>query len=166
MKVEKNNKQTIALTKAQFKALLKAVYLGNWLANAYRDGNKDDPYKKEYESIEDYIFSLAPQFGLGKYVDHEESDGDKYYPTSFFEEETDVHDLHEDYDDKSFWDELIDRLGERDFREKYSEEEISSMSREEYFEKLEECTDEYRDEFAAFGIKRLIINGDKYDKYN
>ncbi len=31
----------IEFTKAQFFALLKAVYLGNWMANANRDGNME-----------------------------------------------------------------------------------------------------------------------------
>ena len=52
-------KQAIGLTRKQFKALLKVVYLGNWVANAYRT----EDMQKEYERIEDYIFSLAPQFG-------------------------------------------------------------------------------------------------------
>lgn len=166
MKRIKNIEQKITLTKTQFKALLKAVYLGNWMANAYRDGSKEHPYIKDYENIEDYVFSLAPLFSLNKYMDHEESDGNKYYPTSFFEEETDVHILHEQYDENSFWDELIDHLGERDFREKYSEKEINTMSRIEFFEKLDECIDIYREEFEKFGIQRLRINGKEYNKYN
>lgn len=150
---KKNKIQSIALTKKQFIILLKAIYLGNWMANAYRT----DDMQKDYESIEDYIFSLAPRFGLGKYVDHKETDGNKYYPTSVFEETTDVHRLHEAYDEESFWDELAERLGERDFFEKYSQEAIEKMNRDEWFEKLYECIDFYNEEFEKFGLRRIII---------
>ncbi len=146
-------KQTITLTRKRFKALLKAVYLGNWMANAYRT----DDMLKEYENIEDYIFSLAPQFGLDKYMDHEESDGDRYYPTSIFEETTDVHRVQEAYGEETFWDELAERLGQRDFFKKYSVEEIKKMSREEYFTKLSDCIDTFNEEFEKFGLERLRV---------
>lgn len=158
---QKDKKQTIELTKKQFTALLKVVYLGNWMANAYRDDSPEDPHIQEYEEIEDYIFSLASQFGLEKYVDHEVTDGDRYYPTNFFEETTDVHKLHEEYDEETFWDELADRLSTRDFLEKYSKEEINNMSREEYFEKISEFTDKYNEEFEKFGLDRIKVINEK-----
>jgi len=166
MAKQKDLKRAITLTKKQFKALLKAVYLGNWVANAYRDGSPENPHIKEYEKIEDYIFSLAPQFGLEKYMSHEVSDGDKYYPTNTFEETTDVHKLHEEYDNDTLFDELAERLGERDFFETYSLDEVRKMSREEFRDKLDEFVQVYHEEFEEFGIKRVRVNGKKYDEYN
>lgn len=153
MPKQKKGKQNITLTNKQFKALLKAVYLGNCMANAYRT----DDMQKDYEGIEDYIFSLAPQFGLEKYVDHEDSDGDRYYPTNSFEQTTDVRKLHEAYDEETLWDELADRLGERDFASKYSAEEIKKMSREEWLTKLDACIDLYNEEFEKFGLERIRV---------
>lgn len=161
MTKQKNSDQTITLTRTQFKGLLKTVYLGNWVANAYRDGSPEDPNIQEYEKIEDYIFSLAPQFGLEKYMDHEKSDGDRYYPTNFFEESTDVHKLHEEYDEETFWDELAERLGERDFFGKYSKDEVEKMNREEYFEKISECIDFYNVEFSKSGLDKIRFIDDK-----
>ena len=129
-------KMNIELTKAQFLALLKAVYLGNWIANANRDGSTADPRKKEYEAIEDYIFSFAKQFGFSEFVDDEDVGEGKFFPTRKFEEETDVDELHDEYDEETFWDELIDRLGERDFYRRYSKGEIKKMNRDERFEEL------------------------------
>ena len=54
----------INITKKQYEALAKAVYLGNWMANAQRTGLPDDPYMKEYNDIADYIYSFAPEFGF------------------------------------------------------------------------------------------------------
>lgn len=69
--------------------------------------------------MEDYIFSYAHDFGLDELVDHEEKDGDKYYPTRTFEEETDVQDLIEEYDNETFWEEIIERFSDRDFMQKF-----------------------------------------------
>ncbi|MBU2592256.1 hypothetical protein KKD61_02250 [Patescibacteria group bacterium] len=143
----------VEFTKKQFLSLMKAVYLGNWMANAWRIKGR----VKDYERIEDYIFSLAPRFGLDRCMDHEESDGDRYYPTSYFEEETDVDRRHEEYDEDTFWDELAERLGERDFFEKYSIEEIKKMPREERFTKHCECVDLVNKEIEKRGLKRMRI---------
>jgi len=142
---------SVPFTKKQFFSLMKAVYLGNWVANAWRTGEMN----LEYEGVEDYIFSLAPQFGLEKYVLHEEGDGDRYFPTLSFEEETDVHLMHEDYDEDTFWDETEQHLGERDFLEKYGKEKIDQMGRNERFTKLYECIDAVNEELAEHGIERL-----------
>ena len=152
---ESTNK--IELTKEQFKALLKLVYLGNWLANAQRDGSNENPHLEEYEEIENYIFSFAKRFGLRKYVDDEEAAKGKFYPTRFFEEGTDVQKLIEEYDEETFWDELIDRLGDRDFFRHYSKNEIKKMTREERFEKFYKFIDKWEDEMHEHGIERLKI---------
>jgi hypothetical protein len=152
----------IELSKGQFENLLKLVYLGNWLANAHRNGRAEDPYKEEYNVIEDYIFSYAKQFGFNEYVDDEEAVQGKFYPTRIFEEETDIQELIDEYDEETFWDELIDRLGERDFHRHYSKEEIQKMSRDERFGKLYEFIDKCADEINENGIERLEIKKDDY----
>lgn len=148
-----NTDHTVTFTKAQFLNLMKSVYLGNWVANACRTVDK----KEEYEEIEDFIFSLAPQFGFSQYVDHEESDGDRYYPTRRFKEETDVEQLVEEYNEENMREELIDVLGDRDFFEKYSEAEIEKMSQKERFIKRIECEEKYGEEFEYYGVDRLKI---------
>lgn len=150
-----NEKQTVEFTKEQFLALMKAVNLGNWMANAQRTGSPEDPHIEDYENISDYIFSLAPKFGFAKYMDHEKSDGKRYFPTNEFEEKTDINKLHEDYDEECFWDELSDRLGEREFFRKYSKEEREKMDQEEHFLKLQECIIAWEEELENYGIERI-----------
>ena len=145
--------QFIPFTNEQFLNVMKAVFLGNWMANGYRT----DDLRKDYECIEDYVFSQALKFGLDKFMDHEASDGDRFYPTRAFEEETDVHRMHEEYDEENMWDTLAEGLGERDFFETYTEAEIRHMSREERFTKLTECILVYEKEFEKFGLRRVRI---------
>jgi hypothetical protein len=144
----------INFTKEQYENLMKLVYLGNWVANA----NRTDDTIEKYEKLEDYIFSFAKDFGLEKYVDDEEADNGKFFPTRFFEEETDVDELCDEYDDETFWSELPDRLGERDFFRKYSQEELEKMSREERFLKMQECIIRWEEELDNNGIERFGIN--------
>lgn len=151
----------INFTKEQFEKLLKLVYIGNWVINANRDGSPENPRKEEYEKLEDYIFSFAKQFGFDKYVDDEEAGERKFFPTRMFEEETDVRELIDEYDNETFWDETIDRLGERDFYRYYSKDEIQKMTQEERFEKVYEFIDKWAEEINENGIERLGIKNNK-----
>jgi hypothetical protein len=147
----------INFTKKQYMALAKVVYLGDWLANAQRVGGPDDPQKDEYDVIANYVYSFASEFDFEEYIEHEASDGEKYFPTRKFEEDTDVQSLIEEYDEENFWYELPNKLGERDFINKYSEEDIDKMSNDERFFKLQECIYVWEQEIDNNGINRLGI---------
>ena len=151
--MNKDDKKSIEFTKEQFLVLLKAVYLGNWLANAAREGKREE----EFDKIEDYIFSKAKEFGFEKYVDFEFMGGRTCFPTNDFEEEIKIGKFHEEYDEEVFWEEIAERLGERDFFRKYSKEEKKKMSEEERFTKLYECIDAISEELANHGVERLEI---------
>ena len=142
----------INLTKKQFEALTKVVYLGNWMANAQRTGSDDDPQYKEYEDIADYIYSFAPDFGLPDYYESniEFSDGD--------DPPTEASRLHEEYDELNFWEELPYKLGDRDFERKYSEGERKNMTDKEYFTKNTECIIAWEHELEKYGIERLVVD--------
>ncbi len=158
--MENQDKKSIEFTKKQFLTLMKIVYLGNWMTNANRDGSLEEPYKKEYEEIESYIFSLARQFGLVEYVDDEDIEKfGRVFPTRKFEEETDVNEICDAYDEGTFWDELAERLGYRDFYKKYTKKDFDKMTQDERFLKLQECIVEWEGELESNGIERLgIVN--------
>ena len=143
-------KYTIELTKAEYISILKAVYLGAWMANAHRT----DDVKEEYESAENLMLSLAPEFNCLKYVDHD-TDKNKLYPSVELEA-GEPEELRTDYNEATFWAELTSKLGARLFTKRYSEAEIAKMSEEDHFAKLYECIDLYADEFEEFGLDRII----------
>lgn len=141
----------INLTKKQYESLVKAVYLGNWMANAHRTGQSNDPHKKEYNEIADYIYSLSTEFGLPDNYEYEVEFSDGPYGTS------EVEGLHEEYDEDSFWSEVPERLGTRDFFKKYSKKEREKMTEEEHFIKMQECIIPWEEEIDDNGIDRLEI---------
>ena len=144
----------IKFTKDQFKKLLKIVYLGNWLANAIHSGRKGDERIKEFDEIEQYIFSFAKDFGLEKYVEFDEK-FQEFFPTSELEEE--LQKFVDEYDNEVFWEELIFRLTRRDFIREYGKEAINKMSLEERIEKEFPFEEKYREEFSKNGIENLDI---------
>ena len=152
--------RTIELTRKQYRALLKAVYLGNWMANSQRIGDKENPKIKDYESISHHMFSLAPEFGFKDYVAHEESDGASYYPTGFFERDTDVEELREEYDDEEFSSEFCDQLAQRDFVRSARAGEIKNMNASEREKEFSKLVNEYDREFMTNGLGRFEIKKD------
>ncbi len=143
----------INFTKKQFENLLKLVYLGEWMANAH----KTDDVIEKYREMLFYVFSFANEFGFEEYVDNEKVNNGKSYPTRFFEEETDVNELHDEYDDDTFWDELIDRLAHRDLIKEFGIEKVGKMDRKERFTRLCRAEEKYVDEIEKYGIERLGI---------
>jgi len=146
----------IKLTKEQFESLLKLVYLGEWMINA----NRTDDRIKKYEDLLSHVFSYVKPFGFSEYVDDEEAKDEKFYPARKFEEESDIEKFREEYDEETFWDEIADRLGERDFYQHYSKNEIQKMTREERFEKVYKFIDEWAREINEHGIERFKIKVD------
>jgi len=140
----------IEFNKNQYEGLIKLVYLGNWMVNAYRI----DDCLKEFEEIEEYVLSFSDEMDFDNYVVYDKK-FKKHFPTRKFEEEVDVY--VDEYNDEMFWDELIDRLAKRDFINKYGEEAIHKMDLEERFGKLQPFINKYEREFEKYGIENLVI---------
>ena len=130
--------------------MAKVVYLGNWMANANRIGQDDDPRLDEYEEIADLVFSYASKFGFPKDLENELEIADGM-------ETTEVSRLHEEYDEETFWEELSGRLGTREFYRKYSRKELEGMTQSERFIKLQECVIAWEEEVNEHGLERLEI---------
>lgn len=135
----------INFTKAQYTLLLKAIYLGNWFINAIRD----DPIAK-YDALEQYIFSFAKEFGLEEYVEFDDEENE-CFPTRAFEEDEEIERFLEEYDEHTFWSELIDRLAQGDFWIEYGEDAMKDMDQIERVEKMQPFLEAYTKEFEKAG---------------
>ncbi len=148
----------IELTKKQYWDLMRGMYMADWMANAICDeGMKEDDGIKE---ARDYIFSFAKEMG---YEDFAEYDGElgKYFATLDMDDEPATRALIERYDDHVFWEEIAERLGERDFFRKYTHEEIQTMTDKERFMKRMECQIIWEEEFEKHGVERLEVDETK-----
>lgn len=143
----------IKLTKNQYGNLMRLVYLGNWLVNAFR---MEHEIIKKYNDIEQYIFSFAKEAGLNKYIEYIEKYG-KFFPTRELEEDEEIMELIDEYENEIFWDELINRLALRDLINKYGEDTIEKMSFEDRIKKKSPFIDKYEREFEENGIKNFMI---------
>lgn len=145
----------IEISKTQYKTLMKALFLANWVVNVHETDEPDD----EFERLEQYILSQGKFFDL-KNVEYDEKHG-KYYHDSDFEMKTVK--LLDDFVDVSFWDELTERLAERDFVNALGEQAILKMSHDERFAKFYEFAEPYEAEFSKNGIDNLVIRSTAHE---
>jgi preprotein translocase subunit SecA len=145
------------LTKKQLKTLLEVVYLGNWMINAQRDGSKKDPIMQEHDDMAKFIYSKAGEAGLKQHVQYDK-EMKKWFPTQYLELDSEVTKFHLEYNNNTFWEALIDRLGSRDLSKLYKLIELQDMSIFERMNEQAKCNEKYEIEFEKNGIDRLVID--------
>lgn len=118
----------ISISKEQYKTLLKLCYLGNWMVNSFR--NVEDNIE-EFNDIEQHIFRFYKDFECDDLIEYDE-EHDEYFPTRAFEEDQD--EIIDEYNDDSFWEELTERLADRDLFMDYGELQLRKMDSKQLFE--------------------------------
>ena len=140
---------SISMTPEQYKTLLLMTYLGNWMINSHQVETD-----KTFDTVASHVYSYAESFGLASLVELDADNG-QYYPTRALEELAAEH--MDEYDNETFWAELIERLSDRDLVAKHGQDASEKMTVEERFTNLEEFETRYDEEFETRGIERLTI---------
>jgi len=140
----------IVLTKDKFYALLKAVYLGEYMANGYRT----DDRIQELLDIEQDLLVLADRSGLQDLVEYD-AELKKFFPTNEFDEM--MLAFIDDFEEESFWEELAYRLALRDMIREFGEKGLKKMSRMRYAKELFGRQDRYLLEEENYGLERLAV---------
>ncbi len=137
----------ITLTKDQYENLMKLVYLGGWLVNSFRT----EPIK-EFDDLQNHIYSYAKDAGLEKYVVFDEATGE-YFPSDILDDSVD--DYIEAYNEDNFWEDLVRSLGQRDFVRHYGRAAIEEMKSEELVKREDPFIQKYAKEFEQHGLRHL-----------
>ncbi len=138
------------LSREQYEKLLELVYLGNWLINAYRT----DDYLEDYAEVVSLIFSQAEKAGLeGKAV--KDQLADRYLPSFDFEES--LSDYISEYDSFCFWEELLNRLAEREAMKEFGNLPLDKIDLDEFLEKKNKFLRIYEREVEENGLKNFEL---------
>lgn len=138
---------TIELSKADMKMLLKYVYCGHWLLTATKPGPDE-----KHEAFYQRILSLMKNNNIEPRIDYEHG---TYEVSGELDEE--YHDAIDDYNEDTFWEELIERLATRDLSVKHTQKEIEGMGYPEVSEKIDKEAEKYIDEIDEHGLKNIGI---------
>jgi len=140
---------TPTFSEEEYRRVLVLAYLGEWVMNAIRK----DP-EAEAEDTLSRLFSFCQGTSLQSLVGYD-AQHETWLPTEAFEEQ--AHAFIDQYDDKTFWEELTARLTERDLLEAYGERAVRGMRPEARERAASKFAQAYTREFEQHGLSRLRL---------
>ena len=144
----------INFTKKEYATLIEMIDIANWVISANKI--EKGPIEKPYEDLEAKLFTLAREFDCADKVEFsKELNG--YYPTRYFEMESPHRKFIDDYNEETFWNELIDKLATRDAIAEVGEEEYWNLEPIQRFEVLGKYEKKWADEFAENGLENIAV---------
>lgn len=143
----------INFTKKEYRLLITMIEIADWVMNSFHAQERTDT--KEHRVLRNKILDHADEMGMkGCY----QKNDDTYYETAEYEENSKQPEFIEEYDEESFWDQLVTRLSERDYVQKYGDEEVDFETK---IRRLTEIENRYAEEVNNFGLSNIVVVHDK-----
>lgn len=145
----------IEFTREEYRRLLDIVFMADWVINAHKI--KENSKTEKYNKLEQKIYSYAKEMGFEDLIEYA-PDHEKYYSTRKFEDEGRAMAFIYEFENDTFWDELISRLADRDLiRQIGGIENLSQLSFEERIERTVPLEEKYSSEFEERGLDGVSI---------
>jgi len=142
-----------SLTKKNFRLLIEHVFIGNWVLNAAKVDRE-----KSVDEFYNTILSIGKNYNLVEGIVYDE-DHDEYELGE--EKEKEIISKIEEYDDTTFWEELVSKLATRDAITKYGSNELCEMDQIERMKIIWDEEEKYNKEFEKNGIENLRLKRNK-----
>lgn len=129
-----------------------------YIANTVTNGHRDSDYLKEYDELEQYIFSRAKDAGFPAATwRHKIAEEEHHHPSRIFEDDPEMGNILDEYDTHIAFELLAERLAERDIERKYGPNAKDRMPADDYEELLVEIEDAHTKEFEEHGFANIVI---------
>lgn len=135
------------LESEDYRKLVELAYLGEWMVNAQHD---PDFHDESARGVLQQLLAAHPQAD----VDKDDETGEFFMTTDWIEKLYDQYIT--DYDDHVFWDELTERLAQRDLARERGIP-IEDVDRDEDLGQLRPLEERYHIELEEHGLDRLEI---------
>jgi hypothetical protein len=145
----------INITKKEYRLLIEMLYLADWMMNAHWA----DRGLKEHKEFLTKILSIYKEMGAEDIIEYSEVLKD-YHETTEYDERIQEKYITP-YDNATFWDELIDRLAERDILNEIGLEKYKAMGDMARMTLFDEKRSQYATEFEKDGLECVRIEGIK-----
>lgn len=138
----------LSLQPDEYRKLIELAHLGEWLINAHHDPDFQD--EAATQTLQKLLAAHPSTEGVGK----DEETGDHFMKSEWVEKLYDTYIM--DYDDHVFWDELTERLAQRDLA-KQRGVNLEDIDRDEDLLELRPLEERYRLELEERGVERIEI---------
>ena len=146
---------SIEFSREQYQALVGMIEIADWIINS-REAEPNES-KRAYREVRKAILAKSAEMGLAHWIQFD-AEADDYFETQEYDEIGEHRQLVNEYDEQTFWDNLVDYLSYRDLLAKYGADEVEKMSIEERHAELSKIQDVYETEFTENGLHRLTID--------
>ena len=144
----------INFTKKEYRSLVELLEIASWVTTSHIVDANDEP--KKYNDLIQKIYAFSKEMECLDIIEHsKELDG--FYPTREFEEDSEVRQYIEDFEEDTFWAELISKLSGRDVLNKYNIKSLSELETDQRIDALYESDVKWEEEINRFGLERLGV---------
>jgi hypothetical protein len=147
----------ISFTPKEYARLLELAWCGRWMA-ASRKGDKT-PAARRYDGIFQKLLELATPLGCADLVE-EQGDG-ALGASAKLEENEHVQEVIGEFENDTFWHELVTRLAERDYATEQAKRAMADTPGVEPpptpDERLQKLEDLYWDEFEKNDLVNIVL---------
>lgn len=144
------------ITKKEYRLLIEMLYLADWMMHSHAVG--EEQLHHEHDALRKKLLSHYKEMEAADIIEYSEK-LDDYYENSDYDEYIHAKFIAP-YDNENFWNELIDRLAERDVINAIGIEKLKSMEGMERVMKIEEIRKKYSNEFEECGLKHVTVQHD------
>ena len=152
--VSKGSDMQIDFSKEEYSTFLEILEIAHWVLFAHRTDEPQD--RKRHKDFEQKIYSYVEALGFGDLITYDE-ELESYFPTREHDENSPARTFIDEFENETFWSELIERLAEMEMLRTLGEKKVLKMTPEERFRANYDFEQKYEKEFEEHGIERLRI---------
>ena len=141
----------INLTKKEYRVLVEMLYLGDWMLHAH----EVEPSHKEHSELKDKIFAYSKEMAAEDIIDYSKV-SNSYSETNKFGAEM-YENFIKPYDGNVFWEELLERLSERDVIKEIGFEKYHSMDGIQKGTAIDKVKERYAAEFEENELEHIKV---------
>ncbi len=145
----------INFTKKEYRALVELLGVADWILHANQAENRQAE-TQTYREITQNILAHAKEMECEDLVERDEKTNQSYVVYES-EQRSNVQKFIEDFEESTFWGELVSRLTARDVTRKSNATNAQKVDDEQRLEWLKESEAAWIQEFEQHGLERMGI---------
>lgn len=143
---------TLTLSPSEYTALVEMIQIADWVITAHED--EESQQSEPYRAVRNKVLSHVEGTDLKDRFEYNDIMGG-YAETAEYEVSGRYRELLDEFENQTFWEELVERLADRDVVDSIGEDVVDAMSAIERYETREPYCETYIEEFKQNGLSNL-----------
>ncbi|QQL44391.1 hypothetical protein [Sulfuriroseicoccus oceanibius] len=145
----------VKISERQFRTLLEMVNLATYTLQ-YHNRPGRDGWHRAFESVSDELMAQADKMGCGDLAYYDEA-AKAWLPNRDYEEESFFKECIDDMAERTFWEDLVARMTDRDIARDMTEQQWLALGDADRQRLRQQREKRYWDEFEKRGVERVLL---------